>query len=157
MTWTKHGPITVADESYGVIQPTLWETPGGEVRMLMRSTERIGRIVMSSSSDGRRSWTTGRPTSLPNPNAGIDAVRLRDGRILVVYNHLLPGRNALHMALSSDEGQTWGAPITLEEGQRELSYPAVIQNADSLVHITYTWNRTHIRHVVIDPLKLMDR
>jgi predicted neuraminidase len=154
VTWTKHGPIVVPGELFGVIQPTLWETPSGEVRMLMRSTERIGRIVRSSSQDGGRTWDTAHPTSLPNPNAGIDVVRLLDGRLVLIYNHLCRGRDAIHLAISKDEGFTWSDPLVLEQGQGEFSYPAVIQSADGLVHITYTWRRTHIRHLVIDPLKL---
>ena len=153
-TWTRHGPITVPGEPFGVIQPTLWETSSGEVRMLMRSTERIGRIVASSSQDGGRTWDAGRPTPLPNPNAGIDVVRLHDGRLVLVYNHLPRGRNAIHLAISNDEGNSWSHPLLLEEGEGEFSYPAVIETADGLVHITYTWKRTHIRHLVVDPLKL---
>ncbi len=156
VTWTRHGPITVAGEPFGVIQPALWETSSGEVRMLMRSTDRIGRLVASSSRDGGLSWDPGRPTQLPNPNAGIDVVRLRDGRLVLVYNHLVNGRDALHLAVSRDEGETWSNPLVLQRGQGEYSYPAVIQTADGLVHITYTWRRTHIRHIIVDPLRLPD-
>ena len=42
----------------------------------------------------------------------------------------------------------------LESEPGEYSYPAVIQTADGLVHITYTWQRTRIRHMVIDPARL---
>lgn len=93
-TWSKHGPVTAPGELYGVIQPTLWQSANGEVRMFMRSTSRVGRIVASSSSDEGRTWTPARLTDLPNPNAGIDAVRLRDGRVVLIYNHLSEGRNA---------------------------------------------------------------
>jgi predicted neuraminidase len=137
-----------------VIQPTLWQTSSGEIRMLMRSTNRIGRIVASSSSDGGRSWTPAVRTRLPNPNAGIDVVRLDDGRLILAYNHMTDGRNALHLALSADDGDTWGPPHLLEEGPGEYSYPAVIQGTDGLVHVTYTWRRTRIRHVVVDPSRI---
>ena len=42
----------------------------------------------------------------------------------------------------------------LENEAGEYSYPAVIQTADGLVHITYTWKRQRIKHVVIDPATL---
>ena len=45
----------------------------------------------------------------------------------------------------------------LEDQPGEYSYPAVIQSADGLVHITYTWHRKKIRHVVVDPTKLVLR
>jgi predicted neuraminidase len=141
---------------YGVIQPTLWESASGEVRMFMRSTERIGRIVFASSADGGRTWNVARATELPNPNSGLDVVHLRDGRLLLIYNHLSKGREAIHLAVSKDEGVTWSSPRLIEDGQNELSYPAVIQTADGLVHVTYTWRRERIRHIIIDPQKLAD-
>jgi len=36
----------------------------------------------------------------------------------------------------------------------EYSYPAVIQSADGMVHILYTWRRKKIKYVEIDPSKL---
>lgn len=146
--------MAVPGEPFGVIQPTLWQTATGEIRMFMRSTERIGRIVASSSADEGRTWASARPTSLPNPNAGIDVVRLGDGRLVLVYNHLTEGRTAIHLAVSRDDGETWTPPRVLEEGAGEYSYPAVIQSADGAVHVTYTWVRTRIRHVVVDPERL---
>ncbi|HMO37562.1 MAG TPA: exo-alpha-sialidase, partial [Gemmatales bacterium] len=93
------------------------------------------------------------------PGSGIDAVTLQDGRHLLVYNHVdkagiaTSARSPLNVAVSRD-GITWQAGLVLENEKGEFSYPAVIQTKDGLVHITYTWNRKKIRHVVIDPQKL---
>jgi alpha-L-rhamnosidase len=92
-------------------------------------------------------------TSLPNPNAGIDAVTLKEGRHLLVYNPVSKGRTPLSVAVSSD-GSEWRKVLDLETQPGEYSYPAVIQTSDGSVHITYTWKRERVRHVVIDPKRL---
>ena len=150
-TWSVHGPITVPGENFGVIQPTLWESRPGVVKMLMRSTQRIGFICESMSSDGGKTWSPARRTQLPNPNSGIDAVRMRDGKISLVYNHTRRGRTPLNIAFSNDDGQTWSPPYVLEKEPGEYSYPAIIQTSDGRLHITYTWKRQRIKHVVVDP------
>ena len=94
-----------------------------------------------------------RLTSLKNPNSGTDAVTLADGRQLLVYNRSSSRRTPLNVALSHD-GRTWRDCLVLARGFGEYSYPAVIQTGDGLVHITYSWNLSRIRHVVIDPRKL---
>ena len=78
---------------------------------------------------------------------------LKDGRHLLVYNHTLKGRSPLNVAISKD-GLTWSAALVLESNSGEYSYPCVIQSSDGKVHIAYTWHRTHIKHVIIDPEKL---
>lgn len=153
-TWHKHGPVTVPGENYGVIQPTLWETDEGNVQMLLRSTDRIGRIAESLSTDGGKTWSPARPTELPNPNSGIDAVKLTDGRVVLVYNHTESGRSPIHLAVSDDDGRSWRDPLILEEGEGEFSYPAVIQASDGTIHITYTWKRRRIRHLTVEPSEL---
>ena len=98
--------------------------------------------------------------SLPNPNSGTDAVTLKDGRQLLVYNHNIrtgsnnKGRSPLNVAVSND-GKIWQAALTLEdEPGKQFSYPAAIQVKDGLVHVTYTWKRERIKHAVLDPSKL---
>jgi predicted neuraminidase len=113
-------------------------------------------IAQAVSADQGRSWGPMTRTALPNPNSGIDALTLRDGRHLLVYNHLASGRGMLNVALSAD-GERWQAALVLEDGPGEYSYPAVIQAADGLVHITYTWRRVNVRHVVVDPRLLVAR
>lgn len=141
--------------SYGLIQPTILTHGDGVLQMLCRS--RQAAVVESWSQDNGKSWSPMAATSLPNPNSGIDAVTLRDGRQLLVYNHTARGRSPLNVAISRD-GKKWQAAVILENLPGEYSYPAVIQTADGLVHSTYTWKRQRVRHVVIDPaqLKLWD-
>ena len=145
-TWTKHGPIVFPGEPRGTIQPAIVLLAQSRLRMFVRSTPRIGRICTSDSSDGGKTWTDLKPTELPNPNSGIDAVSLADGRILLVYNHTTKGRSPLNLAVSRD-GEHWNSFLPLETDPGEFSYPAIIQGSDGSVHVTYTWNRTKIRHV----------
>jgi len=119
--------------------------------MLMRSTREIGKICQSSSDDGGITWTPAQATSLPNPNSGIDAVKLEDGRVILVYNHTESGRSPLNLAVSDDDGEHWSPPYVLEDQPGEFSYPAVIQSANGKLHITYTWNRVRIKHLMLDP------
>ena len=95
-------------------------------------------------------------TALPNPSAGIDALRLADGRFLLVYNPKTSGRERLEVAVS-DDGKAWRSAALLEDSPGEYSYPAVIQARDGRVHVTYTWKRERIRHVVLDPASLGPR
>ncbi len=44
--------------------------------------------------------------------------------------------------------------LTLETQPGEYSYPAVIQASDGRVHVTYTYLRKSIKHVILDPTKL---
>lgn len=150
-TWTIHGPITYPGVNFGVIQPTVWESSPGHIKMLLRSTNLIGHICESNSDDGGKTWTPARPTALLNPNSGIDAVRMRDGTIALVFNNTRHGRTPLNLAFSSDNGNTWGVPYVLEDGPGEYSYPAIIQSRDGRLHITYTWKRERIKHIVVNP------
>jgi predicted neuraminidase len=148
ITWER--TVALNDKSIGIIQPAALVYPSGMIRILCRSRQSL--ILTSVSEDNGHSWSSFTSCGLPNPNSGIDALTLADGRHLVVYNHLTSGRNMLNVAIS-DDGKTWKAAVLLENGQKgsEYSYPAVIQSDDRMVHITYTWNRKQIKHVVIDP------
>jgi len=149
-TWQSTGPVNDGLE-FGAIQPSILLYGGGRLQAVGRT--RQGRIFQIWSADYGRSWGSMSATVLPNPNSGIDAVTLADRRQLLVYNHTRNGRSPLNVAVSED-GLLWQAALVLESGPGEFSYPAVIQAADGLVHITYTWKRQRIRHVVLDPSRL---
>ncbi len=152
-SWNKFGPLYPPTELNGIIQPTLFLDREGNVRMLCRSTRKIGYICTATSLDGGKTWSPVKNTDLPHPGSGIDAVGLQDGRVVLIYNHTKNGRSPLNVGLSEDGGDTWNMVATLESQPGEYSYPAVIQTRDGLVHTTYTWKRERIKHVVLDPSK----
>ncbi len=135
------------------IQPTVLFHKDGSLQLLCRSRNK--NINESWSKDNGKSWSPVTPTQLPNNNSGIDAVTLADGRQLLVYNPIEKGRNRLAVAISED-GRKWETAAMLEDDpfNGEYSYPAVIQSKNGMVHITYTWKRELIKHVVIDPVKI---
>lgn len=157
-TWTRTEPLHDG-RSIGAIQPTILRHGGDALQILCRTQQ--GRIAESWSTDGGRTWGEMTLTELPNPNSGIDAVTLDGGRHLLVYNPTSPPpgkwggpRSPLSVAVS-DDGKQWRAALVLEDQPGEYSYPAVIQTSDGLVHVTYTWKRDKVKHVVIDPGKLV--
>ena len=69
-------------------------------------------------------------------------------------------RAPLCLALSSDAGSTWSAPLTIDTSDgycltnnsrdglnRELSYPSIKQTPDGRLHIAYTYFRQAIKYV----------
>lgn len=65
-------------------QPTLVQLSDGSLLAYMRSWE--GHIFETRSNDLGRTWSTPSPTPLLNPNSGIDMLRMRSGRLVLLYN-----------------------------------------------------------------------
>lgn len=155
-TWQVIGPINDGVE-FDAIQPSILTYKDGRMQIICRTRQNV--LATSWSSDKGQSWSKLAAMELPNPNSGIDAVTLKDGRQLLIYNHtqgpIGSGRDMLNLAISSD-GIKWKPVMTLEMGpaKSEYSYPAIIQSKDGLVHATYTYLRKSVKHVVIDPSKL---
>lgn len=155
-TWQVIGPINDGKE-FGAIQPSILTYPDGKMQVLCRSRQNV--ITQSWSNDSGKTWSKMTATELPNPNSGTDAVTLKDGRQLLVYNHTVrngpfpSGRNMLNVAISQD-GRNWKPVLTLERVRGEYSYPAVIQASDGKVHITYTYQRRSVKHVILDPKQI---
>ena len=162
-TWTMIGPINDG-KTTNAIQPSILSYKDGRLQILARSKERA--ILQSWSTDNGKTWSPLTPTELPNNNSGTDAVTLKDGRQLLVYNHVLPpdsvkngkgARTPLNLAYSRD-GKTWYAAAILEDSPiSQYSYPSIIQGSDGMVHIVYTWRRERIKYVKIDPSKLIGK
>ncbi|WP_128546096.1 sialidase family protein [Larkinella soli] len=150
-TWKKTAPLNDGKE-FSAIQASILFHPNNRLQLLCRSKN--GKVLEAWSDDEGEHWTALKATELPNPNSGTDAVTLKDGRQLLVYNHTEKGRSPLNVALSPD-GKHWQAAAVLENDPgKEFSYPSVIQTRDGLVHIMYTFHRKKIRHVVLDPAQV---
>ena len=152
-TWTTAKPSSLGEPVVDAIQPSILFLGGDKLMALGRSKQK--KLFAVTTEDNGRTWGAMSLLSLPNPNSGTDAVTLKDGRHLLIYNHTERGRSPLNLALSSD-GKNWSAAAVLEnEPKMEFSYPAIIQTSDGLVHVTYTWKRKLVKHAVIDPAKLV--
>jgi predicted neuraminidase len=149
-TWTRVAPASRGPAEVNAIQPTIL-VRGDSLTALVRTQSR--HVYATWSADGGKTWSALSEVGLPNPNAGIDGITLRDGRHLLVYNNSATARTPLTIGLS-DDARAWTPVLALETEPGEYSYPAVIQTNDGLVHITYTWKRLRIKHVVVDPRKL---
>jgi predicted neuraminidase/sugar phosphate isomerase/epimerase len=163
-TWQMMGPVAAGtgedNKPFKAIQPTILFHKDGSLQALCRSQNRA--ILETWSHDNGKTWSALKPMDLPNNNSGIDGITLKDGRQLLVYNHVLPpkgeskgARSPLNVAVSPD-GKTWYAALVLEQDTAgQYSYPSVIQSADGMVQIVYTWRRKRIKYVELDPSKLV--
>jgi predicted neuraminidase len=152
-TWTRSNPIYVLGGKFGLIQPTLFEGKNGKIIALMRSRD-TGRVCRSESKDGGITFSLATTTELPNPSAGIDCVKLKNGDVILIYNHTPVLRSPLNLARTKDDGLTWEKIETLEANAGEFSYPAMILSSKGTLEMTYTWNRNHIKHVSLEVEKL---
>jgi len=129
----------------GDIQPSIVLAADGTLRAYMRDNgPPPKRIQYSDSKDGGKTWSMVRDSNLPNPGAGTDAVTLKNGHWALVYNNTERGRHSLVISISTDDGKTWPYTKQLElddRGDQATSshYPAVIQGADGLLHIVYSY------------------
>lgn len=171
-TWAKIGPIDISRELdekampapdppagapgwaadkgrrkfEGIIQPSIIDLGGGHLRMYARSRTLASKIAVADSMDKGVTWTQARFLDMPNNNSGIDAVRLKDGRVVMIYNDTTVGRTPLNLAVSTD-GEHFRMFMTLEDTVGQYSYPAIIQGPDGGLEMTYTWQRKTIKYV----------
>jgi predicted neuraminidase len=123
-------------------------------------------IYKSESSDGCN-WSAPEATTLPNNNASIQAVALKNGHLAMIFNNtqaeLKPehadtaSRRILSLALSEDGGKTWPwirdveNPLITEPilplEDAEYSYPSIVQSADGMIHVAYTFRRETIKYM----------
>jgi predicted neuraminidase len=152
-TWTKTQPIL---SPRGNIQPAVVQLTDRDLVAYCRrggdyKPETIGYIVRSESHDGGWTWSEGKDSSFPNPNAAVDFLELRSGNLLLVYNHSMNRRTPLTVAISTDRDHTWPIRRNLREGNNDFGYPIAFQSKNGRIHVVYTSDkRTVVNHAVFD-------
>lgn len=156
-TWRPSLPLV----GRGPIQPALVQKKDGKLLAYLRdSGDAPPRVQVSESSDLGESWSPATKTEIPN-TASVELLVLQDGKWAFVGNDLEDGRYRLSLFLSDNEGKTWKWKTALEnvpKGEGGFSYPCLIQSADGLLHLTYSYHlksdQKAIKYVVVDPKKL---
>lgn len=158
-TWVMGDTISRGKQKINAIQPSILFHKDGSIQAIGRTKNRA--IFSTFSKDNGKTWSDLELIGLPNNNSGTDAVTLKNGKHLLVYNHVLPPgdlakgpRTPLNLSIS-DDGINWKATLVLEDSKiSQYSYPSIIQSSDGMVHIVYTWRREKLKYVKIDPSKL---
>jgi len=122
-TWRNTGTALTAPcspdyngSNVGATEPAIIELADGRVWMLMRT--QAGYHYESFSTDQGLTWSDAVPSRFPSHNGTPALVRAADGRIVLIWNNAGPvskhdgrgvygGRDAIHAAISADEGRTW--------------------------------------------------
>ncbi len=136
-TWATGQPMI----GFGNIQPSLVAKKDGTVVAFMRDAGPHHKILLSTSADQGRTWSPVTDSTLPNPGAGVEAIRLANGHWALIYNDTTRDRYSLVVSLSLDEGATWPTTRPIERvapGQGSFHYPSILQGRDGTIHITYT-------------------
>jgi predicted neuraminidase len=151
--WVELGAIR---SRKGNIQPAIVElSPGRLIAYCRRGggygPVKDGYVVRAESRDSGRTWTEGRDSAFPNPNAAVDFIRLRSGALVLVYNNSMEDRTPLTVGLSADNDKSWPVRRDIAQGKDSFAYPVALQARDGRIHVVYTsHNRKVIEHAVFD-------
>lgn len=174
-SWRNAGGDIVIDNGggaleSGAVEPVTVELPDGRVWMVIRT--QMGRFYESYSSDGGETWSRPQPTPFISSNAPAGLLRLRNGRILMCWNHckgepirhgISYARQSLVAAIREADGAWRGyreivrlAPD--QDPDHLVCYPWMTETADGKVLVGYLdvslsdWHGTvQYRTVSIDP------
>jgi len=135
------------------IQPSLLHERGKEIVAFFRNMEPMYRkyILTAHSDDLGQSWSEVTDTPLPNPDSGFDMIKLTNGDYIGVINNSFSNRNNLTIVKSSNRGKTWKSLRILENTpHEEFSYPSINRSTKGFYHITYTYKRKRIKHIIFN-------
>jgi len=155
----------------GACEPCFEELHDGSIWMLMRT--QAGCLYESVSRDNGTTWSTAAPTRFRTSTGPANLLRHRDGRLVLTWNNCeLPpkhegvgvygGRDALHMAISKDDGRTWQGfrEIYLDHrrndnpaasGDRGTAYPLAAFTEEGQIVVLAGQGKGGRNPILIDP------
>ena len=157
-TWRQGNLIDLGGHGHhdGAVEPMVAELSDGRLLMLIRTN--LDWLWEARSTDGGRYWRTLKPTALDASSSPGWLVRLRSGRLALVWNRLNPeGRTAprrmhtgpasefpaswhreeLSLVFSSDDGATWTKPaVVARQPGGKLCYPYMLERRPGELWIT---------------------
>lgn len=157
-TWSESKRIR---SRLGNLQPAPAEISPGHLISYSRrgggyDPRKDGFLVRSESHDGGKTWSPGKDTAFPNPNAAADLLGLSNGHLVLVYNDSFANRSPLTATLSVDKDKSYPSRRNLAEGPGDFAYPYAIQTRDGKIHVIYTTKkRSTIMHATFDEKALM--
>src|SRR5690625_3035286 len=185
-TWNEYE----IEHSKGLVHMSLVQGANDKLIGFFRS-RKSDNIYRTVSEDEGKSWSVPKPTELMNNNSSIQATKLSNGDLEIIFNDknaetappaenrppwfdksdmdtvgLEKGlvkhesiwgveRNPLSIAISVNDGQTWKNKKNVyiredvSEEKPEFSYPAILQDNNGEIHLTFTFLRQYIKHIVI--------
>ncbi|MGO9468543.1 MAG: sialidase family protein [Isosphaeraceae bacterium] len=152
-SWSRTAPIR---SPRGNIQPAVVELDQKNLIAYCRrggdyDPRTIGYIVRAESHDGGQTWSEGKDSQFANPNAAVELIKLRSGRLLLIFNDSMTRRTPLTAAVSSDQDRTWPIRRNICEGENDFGYPSAFQARDGRIHLVFTSDRrTVVNHAVFD-------
>ena len=159
-TWVMGDTLPKGPNNINAIQPSILFHENGKLQQIGRTRSR--HLFTTWSEDDGKTWSPLELLNMPSNNSGTDAVTMKNGEHVLIYNHVWPNedmeksyRSPLNIATSKD-GVHWNAALVLEDSRiSQYSYPSIIQGSDGMLHCVYTWRRQKIKYVKIDPSKLV--
>ena len=154
-TWGERGAADVPPAVRNHDEHMLLERRDGSLWMWVRTNYGIGE---SESTDGGATWSALVPSTVPHARSRFSVRRLASGRLLLVRHNPASGdfadgeskgtRSHLTAYLSDDDGATWNGGLLLDE-RKPVSYPDGDQAEDGTITITYDFERTGAREILM--------
>ncbi len=115
-------------------EPSWWILPNNTLAALYRDNKHSGFLYRAFSENNGKSWSDPVKTNFPDATSKFNAVRLKDGRYVLVSNPNPKKRDPMTLAVS-DDGIVFNKMIYLVGG-RHIDYPDIMEH-DGYIFVAF--------------------